>query len=468
MGVPDERFFAAVRAALPDDRLSRDHDVRVRYGGDWTRVHERRASAVAFPRSTDEVATLLSLCHEHDVWVVPSGGRTGLAAGAVATRGELVLSLEKMNRISPVDTLSHTVHVEAGAVTQAVHDACRPYGLTWPIDLAAKGSSQIGGNIATNAGGVRVIRYGPTRQWVLGLVAVTARGEVLRLNGALEKNNTGLDLRQLLIGSEGILAVVTEAVLKLTRPPTSTDVMLFALPDLPAALRLAEHARTGPFEILALELFSEACLQEVEKRGRGRSPLSARAGFYALLEVAPLGGAELDRWLTRALEEGLVVDGVRASSAAQARSLWALRENITESLSHRGLVHKNDVAVPVRALAAFVADLLELLASHYPELELFLFGHVGDGNLHVNLPLPHGMERAAFLARVASVDADMGALLQAHGGSVSAEHGIGLIKKPLLGYSRSAEEIALFRALKRAFDPKGLLNPGKVIDDDEP
>lgn len=464
MGVPDERFYAAVLAELPADRLSRREEDLEKYGGDWTKVYERRASAVVFPRSTEEVSTLLRLCDEHDVSVVPSGGRTGLAAGAVATEGELVLSLEKMSRVSEVDALSQTVHVEAGAVTQAVHDACRAHGLTWPIDLAAKGSSQIGGNIATNAGGVRVIRYGATRNWVLGIVAVKMGGEVLRLNGALEKNNTGLDLRQLLIGSEGILAVVTEAVLKLTRLPPPSDVLLFAARDLPSVLRLATAARQGPFEILALELFTEACLAEVEARGRGRSPFAKRALVYALLEVAARSPDEVHEWLARILSEGLVDDGVLASSSQQARALWALRENITESLSHRGIVHKSDVAVPVSELASFITALTGLLSSSYGQLEVFLFGHIGDGNLHVNLPKPADMAKEVFFALVQEVDVGVARLLEQHGGSVSAEHGIGLIKKSLLGYTRSAEEIALSRAIKRAFDPKGLLNPGKVFD----
>lgn len=464
MSAPDERFFTAIAAALPNDRLSRESEDLVTYGGDWTKVHARRPSAVAFPRSTDEVSTLLRVCQELDVSVVPSGGRTGLAGGAVAAEGELVLSLEKMNRIHQVDVAAQTLRVEAGAVTQAVHDACRPHGLTWPIDLAAKGSSQIGGNIATNAGGVRVIRYGSTRHWVLGLVAVTMGGGVLRLNGALEKNNTGLDLRQLLVGSEGVLAVVTEAVLKLTRRPPPTDVMLFAARDLPAVLRLCEAARQAPFDIMALEFFTDACLLEVEARGRGRSPFAARAPVYALLEVAPRSPDDVEPWLARVLEAGIVTDGVRASSLQQARALWALRENITESLSHRGLVHKNDVAVPVSELPRFAEALTSLLASRYGHLEVFLFGHIGDGNLHVNLTKPESLEREEFFAQIHEVDVAMAELLRAHGGSVSAEHGIGLIKKPLLCYTRSDDEIAIFRAIKRAFDPKGLLNPGKVFD----
>jgi FAD/FMN-containing dehydrogenase len=210
-------FTSAVNTQFPKDFLSDDSDDCRSYGSDWTRVYDAKPTAIAFPRSTDEVSRLLALCHEHDVKVVPSGGRTGLAGGAVATRGELVVSLERMRRLEPVDVAGATLRVEAGAITEAVHQHTEPFGLTWPIDFASKGSSQVGGNIATNAGGVRVIRYGTARQWVLGLVVVLANGEILDMNRALEKNNTGMDLKQLFIGTEGTLGIITEATLKLTR-----------------------------------------------------------------------------------------------------------------------------------------------------------------------------------------------------------------------------------------------------------
>lgn len=465
LDVVSERFFTALSARLGEGVLARDEDTRAQYGTDWTRVHPPRPSAVVFPRSTEEVSEILRLCEAHRVPVVPSGGRTGLAAGAVATRGEVVLSLERMRRIDPVDDIAGTVRVDAGAVTEAVHRHCEEAGFRWPIDLASKGSCQIGGNLATNAGGLRVIRYGPTREWVLGLTCVLMGGRVLTLGGALEKNNTGYDLKQLLIGSEGTLGVITEAVLKLAPPPGPASVLFFALEGPQRALELLATARRAGLSLMACELLTDACLAEVEARGHGRSPFVARARAYALLEVE-IGRDEaaLDGWLADVTERGVAKDGVRAASAQQARALWALRENITASLAVRDLVHKSDVAVPVSRVAAFVEDLEGLFAARHPELDLFLFGHVGDGNVHINLPRPPALEREAFLARLAAVDEDVGALLQRHGGSVSAEHGIGLLKRSQLRFTRSADEIALFHAIKKAFDPLNLMNPGKILE----
>src|SRR5215813_12323766 len=242
---------APFRAALPAEIFVDDPAELAELGRDFTRVYSPDPTAAVFPRSTEEVSRILALASQHRVPVVPSGGRTGLAGGAVAARGELVLSLARMRRMDPVDELGATVRVQAGAVTQAVHQHAAARGLTWPVDFASKGSSQVGGNIATNAGGVRVIRYGLTRQWVLGLQVVTATGAVLELNGALEKNNTGFDLRQLFIGSEGTLGVITEATLKLTRLPGRLDVFLFAVPDLASVLALFREARRAPFVLAA-------------------------------------------------------------------------------------------------------------------------------------------------------------------------------------------------------------------------
>ncbi|MGZ3477665.1 MAG: FAD-binding oxidoreductase, partial [Polyangiales bacterium] len=260
-----QAFLERVAREFPADFLSRDPGDLAEYGKDWTRVFTPAPLAIAFPRTTEEVSRLMKICSELEIAVVPSGGRTGLAGGAVAAKGEVVLSLARMRRIDPVELLGATVRVQAGAVTEAVHHHCEEHGLTWPVDFASKGSSTVGGNIATNAGGVKVIRYGLTRHWVLGLQVVLASGEILELNGALEKNNTGADLRQLFIGSEGTLGVITEATLKLTRVPTKLDVMLFAVPDLAGVLRLFREARTGPFTISAYEFFTDKCLARLTR-----------------------------------------------------------------------------------------------------------------------------------------------------------------------------------------------------------
>ena len=462
-----EPFVAAVRRDFAADFLTDDAAERAQYGRDWTRVYAPDPSAIAFPRTTDEVSRLLALASAHRVPVVPSGGRTGLAGGAVAARGELVLSLERMRRIDPVDELGLTLRVQAGAVTEAVHRHCAPLGLTWPVDFASKGSSQVGGNIATNAGGVKVIRYGLTRQWVLGLQVVLASGAVLELNGALEKNNTGFDLRQLFIGSEGTLGVITEATLKLTRLPQKTDVMLFAVADLAAVLRLYRAARRAPFTLSAYELFTDRCLARVLRHRALRAPFAAPATHYVLVEAENAPGAALEAWMGGLVDEELVRDGTLAQSAQQAAALWALREGISESLSATGLPHKNDVALPIAALEPFCAELERVFEREYPGWEICLFGHIGDGNLHVNVMKPDDLDVAAFRARTAAADKDLFTLVQRHHGSISAEHGIGLLKKPYLGYSRSPDELALLRAVKQTLDPLGILNPGKILDSPE-
>jgi FAD/FMN-containing dehydrogenase len=465
-----EAFTRAIAERFPADFASTDAGDLAEYGKDWTKVHTPAPSLVCWPRTTDEVSRLLALCTEHGVAVVPSGGRTGLAAGAMAASGEVVLSLARMRRIDPVDVLGNTVRVQAGAVTEAVHKHCEEHGLTWPVDFASKGSSHVGGNIATNAGGVKVIRYGLTRNWVLGLEVVLASGEVLELNGALEKNNTGVDLRQLFIGSEGTLGVITEATLKLHKLPGKLDVFLFAVPDLAGVLRLFREARSaGPFVISAYEFFTDKCLARIARHRSVKPPFATPgsadgASHYVLLEVEARDADALDAWLGSLFERELVLDGVKAQHAGEAAQLWALREGISESLTATGMPHKNDISLPIAGLEAFCGELEQLFASRYPDWEICNFGHIGDGNLHVNVMKPDEMPKAEFLAKTKEADRHMFELVQRHRGSVSAEHGIGLLKKPYLGYSRSPREIEIFRAMKRALDPRGILNPGKVFD----
>jgi FAD/FMN-containing dehydrogenase len=459
----NEAALTALEAALPG-RLSRDPADLAVYGRDWTRVHEPAPSAVLRPRSTDEVQAAMRICAAHGLPVVPSGGRTGLAGGAVAARGELVLSLERMHHIGPIDPTGMTVRVEAGAITEAVHQAAEAHGLTWPVDFASKGSSQVGGNLATNAGGVRVIRYGLTRQWVLGLTVVTAAGERLDLDRALEKNNTGVDLRQLFIGSEGTLGVITEATLKLTPLPARSDVMLFGLADLDGVLRLFRAGRRGPFELAAFEMFTDACMVRLGRHRDLTPPFEAP--YYALMEVEAPDADALEAWIGELLEiDDLLLDGTLARSGAQARELWSLREGISESLSSTGLPHKNDVSLPIAELPAFCGAFAEVMAERYPDWEICLFGHIGDGNLHVNVMKPEAMAKAAFLEHVHGADRVLFELVQAHRGSISAEHGIGLLKREWMPFSRTPEELATMRALKAALDPKGILNPGKVLPD---
>jgi FAD/FMN-containing dehydrogenase len=459
-----ETFLRDIEARFPPEFLTRDRADLQEYGKDWTKVYAPAPSAVAFPRSTDEVARLLRLCNQHRVPIVPSGGRTGLAGGAVAREGELVLSLARMTRMDPVDLLGNTVRVQAGAVTEAVHQHCAEHGLIWPVDFASKGSSQVGGNISTNAGGVKVIRYGSTRQWVLGLQVVTAQGEVLELNGALEKNNTGVDLRQLFIGSEGTLGVITEATLKLTPLPRRLDVFLFAVPDgISGVLRLFREVRRAPFLLSAYEFFTDICYSHVERHRMLRLPFERRYDCYVLLEVENADPDALEAWVGSLLERGFVLDGSRAQGIQQARDVWALREGIGEALA-ASFAHKNDIALPIAKLEAFCSELDQVFSARYPGWEVCVFGHIGDGNLHVNALKPAEMPKEEFLRHTHSADQTLFELVRRHSGSISAEHGIGLLKKDFLHYSRSPAELAVLRTLKQALDPNGILNPGKIFD----
>jgi FAD/FMN-containing dehydrogenase len=467
------RVRQRITDVFPADFASEEPADLVEYGRDWTRVIDPAPSLVAFPRTTDEVSRLLALCNAERVGVVPSGGRTGLAGGAVAASGEIVLSLSRMRRIGEIDRLGATVRVQAGAVTEAVHEHCAPYGLTWPVDFASKGSSTVGGNIATNAGGVKVIRYGLTRNWVLGLEVVLPSGEILDVGGALEKNNTGLDLRQLFIGSEGTLGVVTEATLKLARAPGASAVMILGVSDVASVLALFREARQGPFAISAYEFFSQRCLDRVLSHRKLRAPLAEKYPFYVLIEAEGEGRSDADEarllegiepWVSHVFESGLAKDGTLAQHGGEARDLWALREGISESLSATGVPHKNDVALPIAALDAFTAELDALFERRYPGWEICLFGHVGDGNLHINVMKPNSLHREDFFARTKEADLDLFALVQRHKGSISAEHGIGLLKKPYLSFSRTEGELSVMRAIKHALDPHGIMNPGKIVD----
>jgi FAD/FMN-containing dehydrogenase len=366
--------------------------------------------------------------------------------------------------LGAVSQLSRTVRVGAGCITENVHKHCEAANLTWPIDLASKGSCQIGGNLSTNAGGLRVIRHGMARKWVTSLQVVTMEGSILELNAELEKNNTGYDLLQLIVGSEGTLGVITEATLKLA--PISRDVnravFFFALKGIEGLPYLFEKARQGPFDILAFEFFSQRCLQAVGEKLKRSSRLGHSGAFYVVMEVA--GPESRDAWLDDVLGGENVVDALQAESSEDRRAVWGLREGITESIAMTGRARKHDLSVPIVSVAPFLADLEKALQKDKYSLELFLFGHFGDGSPHVNLVNPPGASFAAFNRDCDRFEEILFPLLQKYRGSISSEHGIGLLKKKWLRFSRTAEEIRIFRGIKAALDPKALLNPGKILD----
>lgn len=455
--------LAELMLRLPGLRVLTAPNELEHYGRDWTRRWPPAPLAIALPDSVREVQAIVQWANEQRVAIVPSGGRTGLSGGAVAAAGELVLSLERMNQVLDFDAVDRTLTVQAGITLQAVHDVAREHALAYPVDLAARGSCSIGGNIATNAGGIRVIRYGNTREWIAGLKVVTGAGQLLELNRGLVKNSSGYDFRQLLIGAEGTLGIVVEAVLKLTEPAPASQVMLLALPDMDALMRVFALLRAR-LTLQAFEFFTDRALLHVLAHGAQRA-LDGDHPYYVVTEFDAADERARDSALgafAHAQEKGWVSDGVLAQSDAQAAALWRLREGITEALaSHRP--YKNDVAVRVSAVPGFMHEMQALLAREYPLSEVIWFGHIGDGNLHINILPPAELDEAAFIAQCEHVTRLLAATLQRHGGSISAEHGIGLVKRAYLESTRSAAEIELMRGVRQVFDPRGILNPGKLF-----
>ncbi len=448
----------------PDLRLTVEPADLEFYGRDWTRRWTPAPLAIAFPATVAEVQAIARWASTHLVALVPSGGRTGLSGGAVAANGELVVSFERMNRVLAFDAIDRTLTVQPGITLEAAHNAAREHGLIYPVDFAARGSCSIGGNIATNAGGIRVIRYGNTREWIGGLKLVTAAGELLELNRGLVKNSSGYDLRHLVIGAEGTLGLVVEATLKLTDPPSPSQVMLFAVPAMDALMQVFDACR-GALTLSAFEFFTDRALHYVVAHG-ARRPFEEDSAYFVITEFDAGSEAQQQAALDvfeRCLAEGWVSDGILSQSDAQAAELWSLREGITESLAS-WRPYKNDISVRVSAVPAFLHEMQTLLDSEYPQFDIVWFGHIGDGNLHINVLKPAEMDDAEFIAQCERVTKLLGETLHRHGGSISAEHGIGLVKKPYLASTRSAVEIELMRSLRKAFDPQGLMNPGKLFD----
>lgn len=454
----------ALRQRLPDLRLKTEPADLEFYGRDWTRRWTPAPLAIALPGAVEEVQSIVRWANEFEIAIVPSGGRTGLSGGAVAANGELVLSTERLNRVLGFDRIDRMLSVQAGMTLEAVQNAAREQGLIYPVDFAARGSCAIGGTIATNAGGIRVVRYGNTRNWIAGLTVVTPTGELLQLNRGLIKNSSGYDLRQLLIGAEGTLGIVVEATLQLTDPSPRSNVMLLALPSFEVLMDVFAVLR-GKLCLSAFEFFTDIALKHVLAHG-AQAPFAEVYPYYVVAEFDAANEQDEAAVLAafeQLAEQGQVLDGVISQSDAQAAALWRLREGITESLAQY-TPYKNDVAVRISAMPAFLTEAQTLLGQAYPDFEVVWFGHIGDGNLHINVLKPVAMAQAEFVSACEQVTKLLAKVLETHSGSISAEHGIGLVKKPYLNCTRSLAEIELMRQLRRAADPKGIMNPGKVFD----
>ena len=451
-------------AVLAPEQVAVDPALLETYGQDWTRFTPPAPTAIVFPRDTADVVAVVECARRCQFALVPSGGRTGLSGGACAANGEVVVSMDKMNTISPVNLMDRTVTAGAGAITQNIQQAARDADLFYPVDFASSGSSQIGGNIATNAGGINVIRYGMTRQWVAGLTVVTGKGEVLELNKGLMKNNTGLDFRHLFIGSEGILGFITEATLKLTAPPKDPTVLVLGLSDMSAIMAVLDRIQsTTP--LLAYEFFSELAVSKVVDHAGVARAFETRTPFYALVEFErenDMTDAHVFEAVEQCMDEGWVIDAVMSQSVAQARALWRLREDISETIS-KWTPYKNDISSTVSKVPELLAAVDDVVHKNYPDWEVVWYGHIGDGNLHLNILKPENLQIEEFKERCNEVSTDIFDAIKTLGGSVSAEHGVGTLKAPYLDYSKSDSEIDAMRAIKAIFDPDGILNPGKVF-----
>ena len=451
-------------AVLAPEQVAVDPASLETYGQDWTRFTPPAPTAIVFPRDTADVVAVVECARRCQFALVPSGGRTGLSGGACAANGEVVVSMDKMNAISPVNLMDRTVTAGAGAITQNIQQAARDADLFYPVDFASSGSSQIGGNIATNAGGINVIRYGMTREWVAGLTVVTGKGEVLELNKGLMKNNTGLDFRHLFIGSEGILGFITEATLKLTAPPKDPTVLVLGLSDMSAIMAVLDRIQsTTP--LMAYEFFSELAVSKVVDHAGVARAFETRTPFYALVEFErenDMTDAHVFEAVEQCMDEGWVIDAVMSQSVAQARALWRLREDISETIS-KWTPYKNDISSTVSKVPVLLAAVDDVVLKNYPDWEVVWYGHIGDGNLHLNILKPENLQIEEFKERCNEVSTDIFDAIKTLGGSVSAEHGVGTLKAPYLGYSKSDSEIDAMRAIKAIFDPDGILNPGKVF-----
>ncbi|MCF4165286.1 FAD-binding oxidoreductase [Zavarzinia compransoris] len=422
------------------------------------------------PATVDELAGCMAILHEAGIAMVPQGGNTGLVGGATPDESgaQVLILTDRLRAVREVDPAGDTITVEAGCTLAEVQAAAEAADRLYPVSLASEGSCTIGGTLSTNAGGVHVLRWGNTREQVLGLEVVLPDGRIWNGLRALRKDNTGYDLKQLFIGAEGTLGIITAAVLKLQPRPRGRAAAFSAVPDVEAAVALLQRLRAAAGEALtAFELMPEIGLGFVLKHMPGRQrPLADASPWYVLAEIASQGTDQADVMeaaLADAVEAGLVRDATIATSEAQAKALWALREDMSDAQRPEGASLKHDVSVPVPRIAAFVAEATAAVLARDPGVRICCFGHVGDGNLHFNLSQPLGAAAADFMARTAEFARLVHDIVHAHHGSISAEHGIGRLKVAEIAHYQDQVELDLKRRIKTALDPRGLMNPGKVV-----
>jgi FAD/FMN-containing dehydrogenase len=442
------------------------------YLREWRDLYVGRSALVVRPGSAREVAQILEIANEAGIGIVPQGGNTGLVGGQIpsASGNEVVISLSRLDRVREVDAAGTSMIVEAGVTLAHAQDTAKAAGRLFPLSLPSEGSCEIGGVLATNAGGVGVLAYGNARALALGLEVVLPDGQIWAGLKSLKKDNTGYDLRDLFIGSEGTLGVITAASLKLFPRPAETATAFVALPNADAALamfRIAEVGASG--RLTAFEFMNKLSVELVLRHiPQTRPPLPEPAPWYALIEISSptndrSAGAMLERLLAEAAEQGTIKDAVIAGSLAQAQALWRLRETISEAQKPEGGSIKHDISVPIARIPEFLESAARLVEAECPGARPVAFGHFGDGNVHYNVAQPSGIDKAAFLAHWEKMSGRVHDLVASMGGSFSAEHGIGQLKRSELRRFKSGIELDLMRRIKMAFDPKGILNPGKLL-----
>jgi D-lactate dehydrogenase (cytochrome) len=466
----DDTLIQRLAAIVGDRGMVTDADALDPYLREWRGLYRGTASLAVRPRSTEEVAAVVAACATAGVPIVPQGGNTGLCGGAVATRGQAIVSLDRMTRVRAVDPLSDVMIAEAGCILLDLQAEADRHDRLFPLSLAAEGSCRIGGNLSTNAGGTAVLRYGNTRELVLGLEVVLADGRVWNGLRRLRKDNTGYDLKHLFIGAEGTLGIVTAVALRLFPKPRQSATALVAVPDPHAAVALLARAKRDTGDcVTGFELMNNVSLAMVWRHLAGAvDPIGRDHPQYVLIEATSSRlGTELvdalEQCLADAAEDGLVIDAAVAQNDAQAKAFWRLREAVPDVQKPEGGSIKHDVSVPVGLVATFIDRATAAVEAMVPGVRVVAFGHVGDGNMHFNLSQPVGADTAAFLARWTEVNAAVHAIAVEMDGSFSAEHGIGQLKLKDMRRFKDPVEVELMRRIKRAFDPADLLNPGKVL-----
>ncbi|MDB5800424.1 MAG: hydroxyacid dehydrogenase [Rhodocyclales bacterium] len=465
-------LIASLRTVVGDSHVLSTAADRAPFELDWRGRYRGDALCVVRPGTTAEVAAVVRICAERGIAMVPQGGNTGLVGGGVplGNGNEVVISLSRLNRVREIDPDNNTLTVEAGCTLVSVQAVAAEHDRLFPLSLASEGSCQIGGNLSANAGGVHVLRYGNTRELTLGLEAVLPDGRIWDGLRGLRKDNTGYDLKHLFIGAEGTLGIITAAVLKLFPMPRASAVAWVALADAADAIELLGKVRDVCGERLAaFEIVGRPALELVLRHIPGSTdPLREPSACYALIELTdPASDTDLQSplqtVLSTAMASGRIGDAVIAASETQAKSLWALRENISEAQRIEGVSIKHDIAVPVSSIPVFLERAGNALREAFPDIRVVAFGHAGDGNLHYNLSKPVAADNAGFIAQTAAINRIVHDIVAALGGSISAEHGLGQLKREEVTRYKSPIELELMRSIKNALDPQHLMNPGKLI-----